>query len=221
MNEAALEQTTHTTIHILAADTKWRTPQVLDHYLSCIAADYYYITERSVRWYYTNGDWPREIIVAQGRRPRATMIPRGNIPLCCTLSQSPFVLLYILFGRDGWIHGHKPLAFIIHLIWHGWANSQRQLLVSAAAMMSTSTYGYWACAKHCCTIMTTWWSAIARNVARNNGRSHNVSRPRTNKAVNWILLPDKVTEWGNSIGYHTLINQSEESISIICIIILS
>ena len=34
--------------------------------------------------------------------------------------------LYILFGRDGRIHGHKPLAFIIHLIWHGWANSRGQ-----------------------------------------------------------------------------------------------
>ena len=33
------------------------------------------------------------------------------------------------------------------------------------------------------------------------------------------MLPDKVTEMENSIGYHTSINQSEESISIRCIII--
>ena len=40
------------------------------------------------------------------------MIPRGDIPLCCTLNQSPFVLVYILFGRDGRIHGHKPLNYL-------------------------------------------------------------------------------------------------------------
>ena len=34
-----------------------------------------------------------------------------------------------------------------------------------------------------------------------------------------IMLPDKVTEMENSIGYHTSINQSEESISIRCILI--
>ena len=48
----------------------------------------------------TNGDWfrvqhngmsPLGIIVARGLRPWATMIPRGDIPLCCTLNQSPFV----------------------------------------------------------------------------------------------------------------------------------
>ena len=33
------------------------------------------------------------------------------------------------------------------------------------------------------------------------------------------MLPDKVMEMENSIGYHTSINQSEESISIRCIII--
>ena len=74
-------------------------------------------------------------------RPRATMIPRGDIPLCCTLNQSPFVLLYILFGRDGRIHGNKPLAFIIHLI-SAWMSEFTTLLVSAAymLMMSTATY---------------------------------------------------------------------------------
>ena len=60
---------------------------------------------------------PRWIIVAQSRRPRATMIPRGDIPLSCTLNQSPFVLLYIWFGRDGRIHGHKPLLLLY--IWFG------------------------------------------------------------------------------------------------------
>ena len=34
-----------------------------------------------------------------------------------------------------------------------------------------------------------------------------------------VMLPDKVTKMENSIGYHTSINQSEESISIRCIII--
>ena len=47
-----------------------------------------------------NGMSPRGIIVARGLRPRAKLIPRGDIPLCCTLDQSPFVLLYIWLGRD-------------------------------------------------------------------------------------------------------------------------
>ena len=34
-----------------------------------------------------------------------------------------------------------------------------------------------------------------------------------------MMLPDKVTEMENNIGYHTSINQSEESISIRCITI--
>ena len=38
------------------------------------------------------------------------------------------------------------------------------------------------------------------------------------KMADRIMLPDKVTEMENSIGYHTSINQSEESISIRCII---
>ena len=50
---------------------------------------------------YRNGDWfrgqhngmsTRGIIVAQGRKPRAT-IPSGDIPLCSPLDQKPFVLL--------------------------------------------------------------------------------------------------------------------------------
>ena len=41
------------------------------------------------------------------------------------------------------------------------------------------------------------------------------------KMADRIMLPDKVTEMENSIGYHTSINQSEESISIRCIIILN
>ena len=39
------------------------------------------------------------------------------------------------------------------------------------------------------------------------------------KMADRIMLPDKVTEMENSIGYHTSIKQSEESISIRCIII--
>ena len=39
------------------------------------------------------------------------------------------------------------------------------------------------------------------------------------KMADRIMLPDKVTEMENSIDYHTSINQSEESISIRCIII--
>ena len=39
------------------------------------------------------------------------------------------------------------------------------------------------------------------------------------KMADRIMLPDKLTEMENSIGYHTSINQSEESISIRCIII--
>ena len=105
--------------------------------------------------YYTNGDWfrgqhygmsPRGINVAQGRRPRATMIPRGDIPLCCTLNQSPFVLLYILFGRDGRIHEHKPLNYFYYASDLAWMSefTGTKLLVSAAdmLMMSTATYGY-------------------------------------------------------------------------------
>ena len=38
------------------------------------------------------------------------------------------------------------------------------------------------------------------------------------KMADRMMLPDKVTEMENSIGYHTSINQSEESISIRCII---
>ena len=89
---------------------------------------------------------PRGIIVAQGRRPRATMIPRGDIPLCYTLNQSPFVLLYILFGRDGRIHGHKPLNYFYYASDLAWMSefTGTKLLVSAAdmLMMSTATYGY-------------------------------------------------------------------------------
>ena len=39
------------------------------------------------------------------------------------------------------------------------------------------------------------------------------------KMADRVMLPDKVTEMENSIYYHTSINQSEESISIRCIII--
>ena len=46
-----------------------------------------------------------------------------------------------------------------------------------------------------------------------------VLAPNTSTATLWILLSDKVTEWENSVGYYTSINQSEESISIRCIII--
>ena len=48
----------------------------------------------------TNADWfrvqhngmsPLGIIVARGLQPWSTMIPRGGIPLCFPLNQSPFV----------------------------------------------------------------------------------------------------------------------------------
>ena len=35
------------------------------------------------------------IIVARDLRPWATMILRGDIPLCCTLNQSPFVYYHM------------------------------------------------------------------------------------------------------------------------------
>ena len=132
---------------------------------------------------------PRGIIVAQCRRPRSTMIP------------------IILFGWDGRIHGHKPLA-LLHMIWHGWANSRGQ----------NSWFQQ----------LTCWWCRLrhmvtehARNIVallwRPSGPQSLVVLPA--KMADRIMLPDKVMEMENSIGYHTSINQSEESISIRCIII--
>ena len=92
------------------------------------------------------------------------------------------------------------LFYNMHVIWQRWANRTRKyLLVSACAMMSSAIYGCCACANYYCPVMRTKRSAIARSVARFNGRAHNVSRQYTNKAQNWILLPDKVEEWENSL----------------------
>ena len=67
---------------------------------------------------------PRGIIVAQGRRPRATMIPRGDIPLCCT--HHLFYYTSYLAGMGEFTDTNLLITFIMHLIWHGWANSRGQ-----------------------------------------------------------------------------------------------
>ena len=130
--------------------------------------------------YYTN-DWFRG--QHDGMSPRGIIVAQVNI---C------FIV-------------HLIYVFIIHLIWHGWANSDTKLLVSAAAMMSTATYG----TEHARNIVSLLW--------RPSCPQSLVMLPA--KMADRIMLPDKVTEMENSIGYHTSINQSEESISIKCIII--
>ena len=76
-------------------------------------------------------------------------------------------------------------------------SSDTKLLVSAAAMMSTADI--WllrnAIESDCCTVMTTY------------GPQSLVMLPL--KCADRIMLPDKVAEIENSIGYHTSINQSE------------
>ena len=112
----------------------------------------------------------------------------------------------------------------------GWANSRTQtscfyytsdlawmseftgtkLLVSAADMLMMSSATYMV-TEHARNIVALLW--------RPSGPQSLVMLPA--KMADCMMSPDKVTEVENSIYYHTSINQSEESISIRCIIILN
>ena len=68
-------------------------------------------------------------------------------------ASSRMLLLYIWFGRDGRFHEHKPLVFIIHLIWHGSANSQTQTSWFPQLPWCRLRYMVTEYAKHCCPVL--------------------------------------------------------------------
>ena len=149
-----------------------------------------------------------------------TYVQRGN----SVARDLPRQVQKVTPGRDGRIHGHKPLALIIYLICHGWANSRGQ---NSWFQQLTC---WWCRLRHMDTehaqniVALLWWPSGPQSLAMlpakmlwwPSGPQSLLMLPA--KMADRIMLPDKVTEMENSIGYHTSINQSEESISIRCII---
>ena len=81
--------------------------------------------------------------------------------------------------------------------------ADKKLFVSVAAMMSTATYGtgrmvpgVWLM-----SIRETFFAhSLVMLPAKMVDHAYNVARQRTStKAVKWILVPDKVDEWENSV----------------------